>query len=213
MQYKKFSEVKSTLSPYERVTMVDRYTGDYENYLSVEDVPSEYDEQIVTGIGTTKSEFYKRDDGSYSLSGDISELVLLDCLELVVARSQEMVEEEVPDISTVGYPMYSAKDNAWGFISEDCFQYGELQHVLERMCPNNASLLYRYMLWTQQGDDIEKFDAVPLFNDILEILVKNPETFSIDGFEEDYSKQERYFLRNVQKSLCLIKHRNNETED
>lgn len=73
----KFKELRTVLSLTDRLSVCDKNTFSYENFDTVSDVPTSYDEMLVCGIGLITSEFLK-----YSKSKDIT---LLPCIEIVVS--------------------------------------------------------------------------------------------------------------------------------
>ena len=55
----KFRELREKLSAIDRISICNKETMQYENFLTIKDVPTIYDDLTVYGIGVIESEFYK----------------------------------------------------------------------------------------------------------------------------------------------------------
>ena len=104
-------------------------------------------------------------------------------------------------------PYYSKKNDKWRvkikmeYKGKDCIQTeeGDLEYVV---CEYLATSLY-YPFWLDEDRNTDR-DFQPhdhSFNDVLSWLLHYPEHFSIEGFEEYYSKQEIELLQKFQKKL------------
>lgn len=104
-------------------------------------------------------------------------------------------------------PYYSKKNDKWRvkikmeYKGKDCIQTeeGDLEYVV---CEYLATSLY-YPFWLDADRNTDR-DFQPhdhSFNDVLSWLLHYPEHFSIEGFEEYYSKQEIELLQKFQKKL------------
>ena len=71
----------------------------------------------------------------------------------------------------------------------------------------NTSLYYPFWLDEDRKDDRDFQSHAHSFVDALRWLLHNPEHFSIDGFEEYYSKQEIELMQAFQKKLLEDKHK------
>lgn len=86
------------------------------------------------------------------------------------------------------YPTYIGNDN-WVVDIGEREEAGPLEYILGEICLDG--LIYRHGV-TEHSHT---------FRDVLIYLVNNPESFSIAGFENDYSEQEQRFLEKAQVAL------------
>lgn len=80
-----FKELRKYLSVIDRLSICNKETMNYKNYMCLEDVPESYDEMYVYGIGMIKSEFYKVGPYMYKAEGSRDELVLEECIEVMLS--------------------------------------------------------------------------------------------------------------------------------
>lgn len=80
-----FGKLRSYLSRIDRLSICMEETLSYENFVSLQDIPESYDSYYVYGIGMIDSEFYKIGKGEYAASGERKDLVLLKCIEVMLA--------------------------------------------------------------------------------------------------------------------------------
>lgn len=57
----------------------------------MQDVPENYDSYYVYGIGMIESEFYHIGKAEYSASGELGDLVLVTCIEVMLSREPKSV--------------------------------------------------------------------------------------------------------------------------
>lgn len=88
-----FKELRKYLSMIDRLSICDKETGMYHNYLFLEDVPESYDEKYVYGIGMIQSEFYKSAPHIYKTEGTRDELVLDYCIEVMLSDKPKYNEQ------------------------------------------------------------------------------------------------------------------------
>lgn len=62
-----------------------------------------------------------------------------------------------------------------------------------------SSLLYRYIIGDKNNSEYQPHSHT--FDSVLHQVYDYPETFSIEGYEEDYSNQEIEFLKSAKKEL------------
>jgi len=74
----RFGELRGVLSQVDRVSLCRKETMEYTNYLSVKDVPREYDDFWVYGVGIIESEFYSCEEKE--------DLVMEMCMEIVIGE-------------------------------------------------------------------------------------------------------------------------------
>lgn len=80
-----FGELRGYLSRIDRLSICMKETLSYENFVNLQDIPESYDSYYVYGIGMIDSEFYKLGKGKYVASGERKDLVLLKCIEVMLA--------------------------------------------------------------------------------------------------------------------------------
>ena len=78
---------KHYLSTIDRLSICNRETLKYENFIHIADVPKKYDRYYVVGIGMIESEFYKNGTPIYSATGELKDIILLPCIEIVISRN------------------------------------------------------------------------------------------------------------------------------
>lgn len=86
MEKIKFKELRTLLSIADRISVCDKKTLQYENFITVKDVPDHYNDLYVCGIGIIESEFYKINECEYSTSGKQHNLVFLPCMEIIMTK-------------------------------------------------------------------------------------------------------------------------------
>lgn len=107
-------------------------------------------------------------------------------------------------------PYYSKKKDTWRvkikyeYNGEKCSQTEE-GSLTDVVCEYLRTSLY-YPFWLDENRDEDSIPIQPhthSFDDALQclLLLDNPEHFSIEGFEEYYSKQEIELLQKFQKKL------------
>ena len=86
----KFRELRERLSVADRISICHKETLQYNNFITIKDVPDSYNDLTVYGIGIIESEFYKINDFEYSAEGSKENLVLLSCIEIVVIPQDDL---------------------------------------------------------------------------------------------------------------------------
>lgn len=92
-------------------------------------------------------------------------------------------------------PTYSRSEGCWYVNTPHGVEYGDIHYVVSEFC--NDGLIYCY--WV--GDNPTEHDHTHGFEGVLEAVIKYPESFSIQGFENMYSTQEKRLLTNLQNKL------------
>lgn len=64
MSKMKFRELRERLSVADRISICHKETLQYNNFITIKDVPDSYNDLTVCGIGMIESEFYKSNDCS-----------------------------------------------------------------------------------------------------------------------------------------------------
>ena len=83
----KFKDLCGVLYRINPISICDKETLNYENFLLVKDVPEEYDDLTVCGVGMINSEFYNIAEGVYSTDKRGGELEFIPCIEIVTTTT------------------------------------------------------------------------------------------------------------------------------
>lgn len=86
MKRMRFKRLRERLSIIDRLSICDKETMSYKNFITIKDVPKEYDRLYVYGIGMIESEFYKNGTPIYSVEGTAEDRVFLPCIEVVIVK-------------------------------------------------------------------------------------------------------------------------------
>ena len=73
-----FGDLRQVLSRVDRLSIFDKETLEYNNFETIQDVPASYDAFIVCGIGTTISDFHRKETGVEYLS----------CIEILTVKEK-----------------------------------------------------------------------------------------------------------------------------
>lgn len=91
MKRMKFKSLREKLSLIDRISICDKETMSYKNFITIKDVPKEYDRLYVYGIGMIESEFYKNGTPIYSAEGTAENRVFLPCIEVIVYKERRLL--------------------------------------------------------------------------------------------------------------------------
>lgn len=94
-------------------------------------------------------------------------------------------------------PIYNHDENLWGVETYSGTYCGDLSYISYMTCGITMSFPYHH------GDGAVGY--AENFEQILSALNRNPEMFSIQGYESKYSDQERRLLAALQEVLLQIK--------
>lgn len=97
-----------------------------------------------------------------------------------------------------GRPYY---DHASGHWKLDISGFGTEEGDLLYLCGDYAGTCLYFPYNDKQTKDSEYSGHAHTFDGVLEALLEDPEYFSIEGFEEYYSEQERQLLCKMQEKL------------
>lgn len=86
MRKMKFSRLRERISLIDRISICNKETRSYKNYITIKDVPEEYNNWLVCGVGMIESEFYKNGTPIYAAEGTAENRVFLPCIEVVVEK-------------------------------------------------------------------------------------------------------------------------------
>lgn len=108
-----------------------------------------------------------------------------------------MIDNEINEQNRNSYrPYYDRQDKCWrvSFPDRDA-EEGDLLYVASEFA--RAGLYFPYHTTKVVGDRGHDH----YFEGVLEALLDDPEGFSIQGYEEYYSKQEMEMLETIQRKL------------
>ena len=106
-------------------------------------------------------------------------------------------EKKDAENSFASYPEYLSEVKCWDVTIDGRTEQGELSYVLGELCRDG--LLYRYNNGKQFHGHSHSFEGV------LKALVSFPASFSVEGFENDYSEQELRLISKSKEVLLQIK--------
>ena len=81
----KFKDLRKYISVIDKISICDKESLKYENFLRIEKVPDKYDDFYVYGIGLIESEFPENLDGS-------GQIVLSKCIEIMITNKPKFKE-------------------------------------------------------------------------------------------------------------------------
>lgn len=114
----KFGDLRKKLSTIDRISICYKETLQYENFMTIKDVPDTYNDLTVYGIGMIESEFYKINDFEYSTDDKSGNLVLLPCIEIVVFSNEELQETTDYDKMEIGSVVKMIGKDELGIVKE-----------------------------------------------------------------------------------------------
>ncbi len=85
----RFRDLRKYVSVIDRLSICMLETMDYRNYVCLEDVPEEYDDLYVYGIGMIESEFFKDGEYGYRTEGDRENLTFVTCMEIMLSKKSK----------------------------------------------------------------------------------------------------------------------------
>ena len=92
-------------------------------------------------------------------------------------------------------PTYSREEDCWYVNAPHGVVYGDISYVVSEFCGDG--LFYHYWI----GNNPREQDHTHGFEGVLEAVIQYPESFSIQGFENQYSMQEKRLLLTLQNKL------------
>lgn len=107
-----FRELRNMLSSFDRLSVCDRDTTNYQNFLRIADVPKQYYALYVCGIGMTASEFYRINELEYSVNEGDGQLVLAPCIEVVTVKKKpkRKTDFRFPNLRVLRVPSNISKE-------------------------------------------------------------------------------------------------------
>ncbi len=94
------------------------------------------------------------------------------------------------------YPQYIINEDCWIVSTPTGLEKGCIEYVLSELC--HRGLCYGYSIANERNHS-------HTFQGVLEELVKHPKEFSIMGFEDAYSSQEKFFIETAKAELLKRK--------
>lgn len=95
-------------------------------------------------------------------------------------------------------PEYDRKMKVWVVRVDNRFEFGSLNYVVSEYCKSGLYYPYNDMYTADKTWN----NHAHSFEGVLEAVVNSPDTFSIDGFENCYSKQEIELIETLRCELC-----------
>lgn len=90
-------------------------------------------------------------------------------------------------------PVYLEVYDMW-VVDTDCgVEYGDINYVMSEFTSSGV----RYRFTTKRSSSIEQLDHEHDFNAVLSAIADDPENFSYQPFEEDYSLQEIKYIESI----------------
>ena len=130
--------------------------------------------------------------------GDVSHDVLM-VRKYMRLRDCGILYETLYPVSNKKHPdiFYDERDYLWkGIIPSGELIYGDIRSIAWHFV--GKDIKYRYMMDGQ-------LKKTRMFEKVVQEVVEIPESFSLDGFEEDYSMQEREYIRILCETLLKLR--------
>lgn len=114
----------------------------------------------------------------------------------------DSIAENLPSatLPVNNFPTYSHEEDCWYVNTPHGIEYGDINYIVSEFC--NDGLIYHYWI----GDNPIEHDHTHGFEGVLEAVIRYPETFSIQDFENQYSVQEKRLLLTLQNKLLKTHH-------
>lgn len=100
-------------------------------------------------------------------------------------------------------PMYIPEMQCWGVETAHGIETGDISYVVDEFCWDSVIYYFYTDLDKSYPDHVHGS-----FESVIRALINHPESFSIEGFENLYSLQERRVLMNVKEAIRQVKERN-----
>ena len=130
--------------------------------------------------------------------GDVSHDVLM-VRRYMRLRDCGILYESLYPVSDKKHPdiFYDERDYLWkGIIPSGELIYGDIRSIAWHFV--GKDIKYRYMMDGQ-------LKKARMFEKVVQEVVEIPESFSLDGFEGDYSKQEREYIQTLCETLLKLR--------
>ena len=101
-------------------------------------------------------------------------------------------------------PHFCKKTNEWRCMTGNSETRGNIEYVLEELTMYCES--YDYLVRDNQSSEDAWHEH--FYHDVLKRLLQLPEHFSVDGFEEQYSRQQIELIKAVQVKLLAMRKKN-----
>lgn len=125
----------------------------------------------------------------------------LDELEENKYKWQETCYDKIEKSLCGAYlPTYILEIDAWGVETCHGVEVGDVLYVTDQFCWDSVMYLFYDKCHKECPNHVHGD-----FKTVIEALLASPEDFSIEGFEELYSMQERRVLMNVKNTINQIK--------
>jgi hypothetical protein len=101
-------------------------------------------------------------------------------------------------------PTFDDEAGMWVVDTEHGVEFGSVAYVVGEFCGDNAVYLFN----NANMPDPQMPNHGHEFESVISSLIRNPEEFSVENFEECYATQELRILHNLQEALLTVKERN-----
>ncbi len=98
-------------------------------------------------------------------------------------------------------PYYDCASRTWKVVTECGMEEGDAIYIASEFV--KGGLIYPFH--SEPPEEEQHPNHTHAFSSVVEYLLKKPCYFSIEGFEEYYSKQERELLEDLKKKVTCIK--------
>ena len=96
-------------------------------------------------------------------------------------------------------PYYDSTSRTWKLVTELGIEEGDAIYIASEFV--KGGLIYPFH--SEAPEKEEYHNHAHDFNSVVEFLLDKPAFFTIDGFEEYYSEQERELIEELKKKLML----------
>lgn len=116
-------------------------------------------------------------------------------------RWQEKRFEEIEKGLVGTYlPTYIPEIDAWGMETIHGVEVGDLSYAIDQFCWNSVLYMFYDKNYKEHPNHVHAS-----FELVIEALLDSPDDFSIEGFEELYSKQEQKVLERIKNAIKQVK--------
>ena len=117
------------------------------------------------------------------------------CKTKIKPRNKQIIKAICQSYNITSHDLYC--QDLWAAKIDNKVEVGDLEYIASEYC--GTSLRYSFYTTNQDGEITR--DHEHTFSNVIFNLIQAPASFSIKGFEVDYSKQELNFLKKLQIKL------------
>jgi hypothetical protein len=115
-------------------------------------------------------------------------------------KAEELIKSD-DRLSNSPIPKRIGNSNTWVVKTKFQTEIGDLDYIASEFV--TGGVIYRFHNYHADGKEMHHDHEHSIIG-VLHAIMNNPEGFSLDGFEDDYSQQEMVFLNAVRDKLLLI---------